>query len=197
MKRSINLNKVLEAVIGYRGLPFPGAYDKPETITYAPVYEVPGPLEQQTQSKKGSVLRKADALGGWYFMPVSFQNGDMELEAQNALLSVTCEKQIVKTPLAGMDGSVKELISIDDYKFKVAGAIVGDDWPEDGITALHELFRINQAVKLKCAMSDIFLDTDDKVVITKIEYPQMKGVEHVQIFTLECVSDKPFELILE
>lgn len=197
MKRSINLNKVLEAVIGYRGLPFPGAYDKPETITYTPYYEAPAAPGCQTTSKKGSVLRKADALGGWYFMPVSFQSGDMEIEAQNALLSVTCEKQVVKTPLVGMNGSVKELISIDDYKFKIAGAIVGDDWPEDGITALHELFQVNQAVKLKCAMSDIFLETDDKVVITKIEYPEMKGVEHVQVFTLECVSDKPFELILE
>lgn len=199
MRHRYDIRNFLEAAIGYRGLPFPGmfyrrdgggGYLADDFIATAEHYE------PMTHSNTGAVVRRQDVLGGWYFMPVAFETQRWSMEAENAVVSIVAKKSIVSTPLVGLEGTVKELISIDDYEISIAGVILSGDWPEAGITQLHELFRVNEAVGLKCAMTDIFLSGDDKVVITDISYPEMQGVENAQAFKMKCLSDKPFELII-
>ena len=153
---------------------------------------------------KGTRLYKKDALGRWYFMPVFIRHQDIRgedhtLELENAVISITGTKNIVRTPLVGRRGSVKELISIGDYKISIAAFIRSTDgsYPEAQITRMKELYNINESVELISVLTDLLLDEGDRVVITDIQYPPTPGVEDGQAVTIECETDSPFELILQ
>ena len=99
--------------------------------------------------------------------------------------------------MVGRKGSVKELISLDDYEISILGVALSDDFPEAPLTELNELYNINESVILKCALTDIFLEEDDRVVIRSMDISDMKGTETVQIFKMELVTDRSFELIIK
>ena len=194
-----NLGDMLLNVIGYKGLPYPGGFipDAPGKHK-ADGYEYPGEqASEKTSSDFGSTLRKKDAQGRWYFMPIALEHKGTEYEIPNAVISIRGKKSIVETAMVGRKGTVKELISVDDYEIRIAGVCLDVDFPDQQINALNELYNINESVTLKCALTDIFLDEEDKVVIKSIDFAEMKGCETAQVFTMELVTDRSFELILE
>lgn len=189
MINEFDAKKILLSVLGYKGLPFPGAF--------IPSKETPDTREVKTLSDKGSVLRKKDLQGRWYFMPVVFSHKGKEYEIPNAVVSITGKKNIVETSMVGRKGTVKELISLDDYEITIAGAVTDTDFPESGLSTLNELYNINEAVTLKCALTDIFLEEEDNVVIKSMNYSEMRGMENVQLFTISLLTDQSFELIIQ
>lgn len=194
-----NLGDMLLNVIGYKGLPYPGGFIPDAPGEYkADGYEYPGEqASEKTSSDFGSTLRKKDAQGRWYFMPIALEHKGTEYEIPNAVISIRGKKSIVETAMVGRKGTVKELISVDDYEIRIAGVCLDVDFPDQQINALNELYNINESVTLKCALTDIFLDEEDKVVIKSIDFAEMKGCETAQVFTMELVTDRSFELILE
>ena len=194
-----NLGDMLLNVIGYKGLPYPGGFIPDAPGKYkADGYEYPGEqASEKTSSDFGSTLRKKDAQGHWYFMPIALEHKGTEYEIPNAVISIRGKKSIVETAMVGRKGTVKELISVDDYEIRIAGVCLDVDFPDQQINALNELYNINESVTLKCALTDIFLDEEDKVVIKSIDFAEMKGCETAQVFTMELVTDRSFELILE
>lgn len=198
---SFDIKRELESLSGYIGLPFPGAYLPENSDTRAAstaTYNVPAAEQPRTSSNTEAVLRKKDVLGRWYFMPVYLESENYAIEVPHAMVSVRCAKTIVKTPMVGLEGTVKELINLEDYHIRISGAIVDTDWPEEGINTLHDMFLVNAPLKMTCALTDIFLNSEKKsVVITTLDFPETGGIEHVQLFTMECISDEPFQLIEE
>lgn len=194
-----NLGDMLLNVIGYKGLPYPGGFIPDAPGKYkADGYEYPGEqASEKTSSDFGSTLRKKDAQGRWYFMLIALEHKGTEYEIPNAVISIRGKKSIVETAMVGRKGTVKELISVDDYEIRIAGVCLDVDFPDQQINALNELYNINESVTLKCALTDIFLDEEDKVVIKSIDFAEMKGCETAQVFTMELVTDRSFELILE
>ena len=194
-----NLSDMLLSVLGYKGLPYPGGFIPDAPGKYkADGYEYPGEqASEKTSSDFGSTLRKKDAQGRWYFMPIVLEHKGTEYEMPNAVISIRGKKSIVETAMVGRKGTVKELISVDDYEIRIAGVCLDVDFPDQQINALNELYNINESVTLKCALTDIFLDEEDKVVIKSIDFAEMKGCETAQVFTMELVTDRSFELILE
>ena len=194
-----NLGDMLLNVIGYKGLPYPGGFIPDAPGKYkADGYEYPGEqASEKTSSYFGSTLRKKDAQGRWYSMPIVLEHKGTEYEIPNAVISICGNKRIVETAMVGRKGTVKELISVDDYEIRIAGVCLDVDFPDQQINALNELYNINESVTLKCALTDIFLDEEDKVVIKSIDFAEMKGCETAQVFTMELVTDRSFELILE
>lgn len=192
---TFNMGELLMNFIGYKGIPYPGGFLSRMPDKYgADNYAYPGePLSEKTSSDFGSTLRKRDAQGRWYFMPVELGN----VEIPNAVISIRGKKTIVETAMVGRKGTVKELISVDDYEIRIAGVCLDTDFPERQINALKELYDINESVTLKCALTDIFLDEEDKVVIRNIDFAEMRGSETAQAFTMELVTDRSFELIME
>lgn len=198
MRREYNINKPPFNLL-YKGLPYPGLWFSMsrDGVYDAERFEVDTAAEElKTESKLGTPLRKKDALGRWYFLPVIIEHEGKEYELPNSVIKISGKKKIIETDMTGRKGSVKELISLNDYEITVSGAVVADDFPEDGISMLNELYNINESVSLKCALTDIFLG-DDKVVIKDIDFAAMKGTEHVQVFTMNLVSDNNFELIIK
>ena len=189
-----NLIDILQTVTGYKGIPYPGGFFPDSPGKYRKSSDYSGePASEKTHSDLGSVLRKKDAQGRWYFMPVEL-NG---IEIPNAVISIRGKKTIVETPMVGRKGTVKELISVDDYEIKIAGVALDNDFPDRQISELNELYNVNESITLKCALTDIFLDEEDKVVIKSMDFAEMRGCETAQVFTMELVTDRSFELIVE
>lgn len=193
-----SLNDILTSYIGYKGIIYPGAFfpDKPARYQNSG-YEYPGEATEKAYSDLGSMLRKKDAQGRWYFMPVVLEHKGGEYEIPNAVISINGKKTVVETAMIGRKGTVKELISVDDYEINIAGVALDSDFPDQQIARLNELYNINEAVTLKCALTDIFLEEEDKVVIKSIDFQEMRGCETAQAFKMGLVTDRSFELILE
>ena len=171
-----NLGDMLLNVIGYKGLPYPGGFIPDAPSKYkADGYEYPGEqASEKTSSDFGSTLRKKDAQGRWYFMPIVLEHKGTEYEIPNAVISIRGKKSIVETAIVGRKGTVKELISVDDYEIRIAGVCLDVDFPDQQINSLNDLYNINESVTLKCALTDIFLDEEDKVVIKSIDVFQIQ-----------------------
>jgi len=163
---------------------------------FKPRYDGPAANERES-SNLGSTLRKRDVNGRWYFMPVVLVYKGKEYEMPNSLISIRGKKHIVSTPMVGRKGTVKELISMEDYEIRIQGVALDTDWPDDQLAAIKEIYSVNESVQLKCALTDIFMEEDDMVVIKSIDIPEMRGVEHAQTYSLDLETDRSFELIME
>ncbi len=202
MKSRFNIPNMLQSLVSYKGLPFPLAVSSPQAIDsydgYRRDYKLPTKKAGELRTTKGVPIYKQDMMGRWYFMPVSFHHLRKNYEIDCALVSISQAKKIIKTDVVGKRGTVKELISLQDLEISIKGAIVGDGcFPEAEIKQFNELWRINEAVDLSCAISSLFMEDNDKVVITNFSMPEQNKSEHVQLVSLKCVSDAPFELIIE
>jgi hypothetical protein len=142
----------------------------------------------------GSRLEGTSELGQPYFMPVTLNGIDLP----NALISITPKKKIIETELTGRKGSVNEFINIMNYDIKIRGIIVDREnpFPENGIMQLQEMWELNESITLQSALTDIFLQADDSVVIKSMNLPEMKGIENAQAYEIQLISDQDFDLIL-
>jgi hypothetical protein len=179
---------------GYQAPPFiPGELIERKSRHKAGSFNKSPEIDRPTQSITGAPLRKFKK-GVWYFMPVSFESNGKKWEFNDAVVSIAAKKTIIETPLVGRKGTVKELISIDDYEIKLVVVVSGDDYPEQEIQQVVRLWEINESIKMNCAVTDYFLQEDDRVVVKNFDFPAMEGNEDTQVITMTLLSDKNFEL---
>lgn len=157
------------------------------------------------KSNLGQPYYDEDIFGREFFMPIRLDN----ILIPFAVIGCTWKKTIVSTPMIERGGTVKELISIDDYAITIKGVLVnpGNEWVEAGVQELFNLFKKNESVSLRSALTDIFLSgkSDDKgndnkghrVVIKEIQWPETSGVEHAKPFSMQLESDLIFDLEIE
>ncbi len=136
-----------------------------------------------------------DIFGREFFLPVQLDGYILPF----AVVSILCKKTIVSTPMPERGGTVKELISIDDYQINVKGILINDDniFPESEIIDLHELFLKAESVNMQCVLTDIFLKGafNQRVVIKDLKFPAVIGIEHAKPFEMELESDMIFDLV--
>lgn len=181
---------------GYQALPFiPGSLLHKPTHPKAKAFDDGEFSEKATDSITGVPLRKYKG-GVYYFMPASLEHDGTVWEFDDVVVSVSGKKTIIQTPLAGRQGSVKELISIDDYEIKLVAIVSGDDYPEQELQNIVKLYEINENLVMKCAVTNYFLKAEDRVVIKSIEFPPLEGNEHLQPVVINLESDQNFELEL-
>lgn len=162
-------------------------------------------LDQQSKLKtqvgnRGTPIRYWDeGLERYYFMPVYLETSAGKLELPIATISIKGKKTIVEIPLTGRRGSVKELISVDDYEISLHGVIVGADgnYPEAEIKKFSDLYELNESITLISGLSDLVLKPDDKIVIKSIDYPEVGHVENAQIISMTAVTDSSIDLIIK
>lgn len=92
--------------------------------------------EQRTALSDRLWLDPQTGEAGYQFMPVAI--GGIQL--WNPIIRLAARKLVVDTPMVEMDGSVKEIISIDDYIINIRGTIKNTDglWPDDDVAALKD-----------------------------------------------------------
>ncbi len=120
------------------------------------------------------------------------------LRIDTILCDVTIVKQIVKTKIQGVNGSVKEYISQDDYEITLRGALVdesGQRYPEEQVLQLVEYAEVPESVRIYSRfLNDNF--NIQYLAIESVNFPQVEGTENVQLFEIKAVSDDPIELTI-
>ena len=139
-------------------------------------------------------------LGTPVFSDLNFpgpEEGD-DVILETVLIDVSQRKNIVTTPVAGRNGTVKEYISDGDYEVRIRGVLVTPGtsaYPYDQVRALHDRLRQPEALDIICdylRFFDIY-----KLVVTEFNFPQNEGFQNVQAYEITCISDLPEELIEE
>lgn len=149
-------------------------------------------VKEHARSKTGSPFWATDMEGRWYYMPVKL--GGVEL--WNPVMRAIARKTIVETKLTERNGSVKEIISQDDYVLNIKGWIKKTDnvWPEEEVRQLNELFRRNEALEIDSALTCILLEGQDEMAVIKsLSFPTVKG-ETAVMYELELITDVGFDL---
>jgi hypothetical protein len=174
-----NISQIFESAFGYSA---------------PPEFEIGQAPERLTVARRGSPYYANDILGREFFMPVTIGTQLIPF----AVVGIRAKKTIVSTAMVERRGTVKELINVDDYEINIKGIIIEDNqFPEAQIRAMHELFLENNSLNIRCPLTDIFLEGDDKVVIKEMNWPQVAGVEHARPFEMVCESDLVFTLEID
>ena len=168
---------------------------------------VPGRRRELGDAASAPLYGYDVARGREYYLPVTFQYSELNNDALQILdlpypvLSVVAKKKIIETELTERRGSVSELINQGNVRFTIRGVMVGDtnEFPEALMAKLWKLYTQNTALQMQCAVTDIMLvqpdnGGSDMVVITDVNFPEIKGVKNVRGYELQVMSDSPFSL---
>ncbi|MBC9915016.1 DUF6046 domain-containing protein [Chitinophaga varians] len=153
-----------------------------------------------TKGGKASSYYGREQFGRPYFMPVSLgpNPSGPALQLRNPVIKISGRKTIVETSMVNSIGTVKELISREDYKINIKGIIVREDnmFPINEIKELDDYYKRNTVLFLRSVLTDLFLDKG-QVVMTDLTWPELVGIENVKPYEINLVSDSPFKLFLD
>jgi hypothetical protein len=202
----IDIQKVFESTWGYIGLPYPeiliNRFLKSNKVQLADNYSF------ATWGKNDSTdlcvpLYGSDKENGYnnVFSPIWLFEADNAKDSEKyllplSLMSLSCKKHIVTTPLVNRNGTVKEEISREDWEINVRGVIVGLDnnYPDNQVQIMKNWFDMSMALNIQNAKTAICLSEGEKVIITSLSLPECKGFENTQPYELKLVSDVQFSL---
>ena len=128
------------------------------------------------------------------------------IRIDTVLFDVSIEKNIVRTPINGRDGTVKQYISLGDYAISCQGILIGSSdavnsgfdvdetniVPELEIRKLNEIMRVPQEIEVVSEFLDFF--DISTVVIEGANFSQREGFRDSIYFSLGMLSDAPIEL---
>lgn len=118
------------------------------------------------------------------------------LQLTNCLHVVNMVKNIIKTPIAGADGTVKEFIGLSDYSITLSGMLVSqyaNTPPQEEIRQLYELCKAPIPIPVASNFLTYF-EIFTIVIDGEPTFTQIEGTRNAIMFTINCVSDKPFEV---
>ena len=119
------------------------------------------------------------------------------LVLNEVVTTVTQSKIIVKTPINGKNGTVKEYIGLGDYLINIRGFLVGDNHnerPQELIDKLIAFSELEKQIVIASRIINSFKITS--VVIDKCTIDQESGVRNRVPFILNCSSDQDEEIKL-
>lgn len=161
---------------------------------------IPTAPERKTNSSLGQPYFDSDPFGREFFMPVRIDG----MLIPFAVISMNWRKTIVDTMMPERGGSVLEMISLNNYTFNIKGIFINEEneFPEEQIIQLRDLWKKNTSVEMRSVISDIVLTgqaddtTGHKVAIREIAWPAVSGIEHAKPFEMDLISDTIFDLEL-
>lgn len=185
-----DLNTLWQISFGYKGLPFPAA------LLGSDLPGLSGPGERKRMRSKitGSPYYEQLANGRLVFMPVWLDDKLLPITR----IGISRRKIIKETTITGRRGTVKELISSDDYHITIQGLAFGEhrQYPEGEIFMLKQLAGQNRSLGIRSVITDLMLEDNDQVVITDISFPVAQS-EHVQPWEIKLLSDEVFDLYVD
>jgi hypothetical protein len=192
---AFNIVDLFEQVHGYRPAYVAGLPDNPPALPPAQVQ----PATKKTVNLYGETLYgQADMIGREVFCPITIEVDGTDYNFPFAVIGIDRTKTVVETQMTELNGSVKEIIGNNDFEISIKGFVIGDydQFPDDKIKMLNDVFEWNQTVRLKSAFSDIFLHSNDYVLIKKLSIPEKPKVIGVRDFAFSAVSDGIFNLYI-
>ncbi|MBL7779929.1 MAG: hypothetical protein JNM22_01845 [Saprospiraceae bacterium] len=198
---TFDIGTILKDAFGVgRGLPFDGSKaDELKIRSEQPFEDVPVSDDQEGAEfvqMRQSVVSNLPT-GRPVFMPMRL--GGLVLPNEPSVI-ISSRKNIVETALAGSTrrGTVKELISVEDWSVTIRGVVVNYDsvlvYPEDEVKALRDLYERNEALEVESALTNLL--GIYRLVIKEFLLPEMIGIQHAQAYQFICTSDEDFTLEL-
>lgn len=134
-------------------------------------------------------------LGTPIFQPVTL---DDYLLPNEPIVEVRGAKRVVRTDIDGMDGTFKELFSMDDYGVTIRGIITQEDgtdnFPEEIVRKIRAIYEKKTAIKITNTMANIF--GINLIAIDSIEWPVIEGSNSIQPFVIQGIADKNLDIEL-
>lgn len=202
MTTEFDIGNILRQV-GILSLPFPMPLAKQIWWREKEFTQELEKAEQQRANREGrqeTALWGENLLGQPVFMPAWIAKGDdFEIELQSPLVVISGTKTLVETGLVGQNGTVKEFINTQDYAIRIISTIINKDgtYPESKFYEYVKLIKRNEVLTLKCALTDLFLQAKDNVVVTGFSVPDMQGIINAQVIEITLKSDWYYELELK
>ena len=130
---------------------------------------------------------------------VFLPTGDIQdqLRIDTVLIVVDQTKNIVKTPIQGRNGTVKEYISDGDYMVNIQGMIVSPYplvFPKEELDLLIKFCLVGEQIPVTSFFLDMFGITD--IVIETYKVSEKRGSRNEVPFEINASSDRPIEFQL-
>lgn len=117
----------------------------------------------------------------------------------DAVCSVSLARNIVRTSLVGMSGTIKEYVSAGDYEVKITVGLVAvdamgeviDQYPADGVRDLTALLNQPNALYVDSEFLQLFDIT--RLVVVDFQIQQMTH-SNTQIVTISAISDTDYQI---
>lgn len=166
-----------------------------------------------TVDAKKLLIEKAQVpdLYNWMGLPVfdtvtfdtlSYKTNDGQkintesLQLTNCMHVVNMVKNVIRTPVAGADGTVKEYIGLSDYNIILSGMLVSqyaNTPPVKELKTLHEYCKAPIPIPVSSNFL-LYFGITTIVIVGEPTFTQIEGTRNAIQFTINCVSDKPFEV---
>ncbi|QKX04887.1 hypothetical protein HN014_08135 [Aquimarina sp. TRL1] len=143
----------------------------------------------------GTSLRK-NHLGTPYFMDLII---DGKTFPNEPLITINGQKRIVETVVTGSNrrGTVKELISADDYRIRIEGICFDQkrQYPQKQVEEIISICEENRALPVKNDLLELF--NVHSLVIKSYSFDKMQGQPHMQKYIINAISDEDFYAIIK
>lgn len=161
---------------------------------------LPAPHVQDAPLYRGPmgtpVFSNLDLSGGSYTDNDGVTHRFIGVKIDTVLFIVNNSKNIVKTAVQGLNGTIKEYISDGDAQISIKGIIVGgyNKYPFDEVQILQALLD----APVPIGVNSYYLNNFGiyNIVIESFAFPQNMGSYSQQPFEINAISDAPAELIL-
>ena len=162
----------------------PGTTSYLGTAVFANLVFIPG----EYTDKNGEVVEYGQILKN--------DEANENFVIDTVLIDVSQQKQIIKTNIQGVAGTVKEYISKGDYQITIRGALVSESsvkYPTEQVHQLKEYLEAEVSVGVASRFLDDIFDIQN-IVVESFSFPQTEGSQNQQLFEISAISDDPIEL---
>ena len=147
-------------------------------------------------------LYVSSTLGTNVMSDLDFQQGDyydvdgvhrafQAMKFETVLFNVTQVKTIIKTPMLGVKGSIKQFICDGDYEINIIGKLIASNGkrPKELLSALKSILD----APIPLAVNSYYLNELGiySILVESAEYPQNAGEYSQQTFSIRAYSDSP------
>lgn len=121
-----------------------------------------------------------------------------KLTINDVTVSISRAKNIVKTVLTGLNGTIKEYICNGDWEISMSVGIVAtedgkivDEYPQEGIREIRKFLDENQALDVSSPFLDLF--DINRIVIDSCSLKQ-ETWSNRQVVTIKALSDTDYQI---
>ncbi len=129
------------------------------------------------------------------FIELKTKTNTSSIRIDTVLIDIAMRKNIIRTAIAGRNGTVKEYISDDDYEITLRGMLtsaVAEQYPEEEVNTLIDLLKLQEPLEVVSEYIQLFGIYD--MVVDSYRFPQREGFQNIQLFEIKAYSDEPIEL---
>lgn len=145
-------------------------------------------------------LESVDWEGKFVRVPIIIDHPDMSqpLTIEDCVMSVSQTKNIVRTVVPGLNGTIKEYSSMGDYEITMECAVIAvddsgnqlDEYPTDGIRAVVEMCEIADSLEVSSVfLRDVFSITSIVIAGYRVDQQTYSNRQEISI---NAVSDMEY-----